>query len=1136
MADRYWVGGTGTWNGTNTANWSDTSGGAGGASVPTSADNVIFNNNSNVGTGSFTVTISTAAANCLNFSVISLDGAMTLTQSIGLNVYGSFTIPSTNFTLTPNGIGITFRSTASTSITTNGVTLDCPIVFSGVGGTWQLQDALTIGSTRNLTLTNGTLNLFGNSLTVGTFSSFGTTARSLISSIGSGTVFCTASTSTTVWSTGSASTQDITTNNSVSVNITGNHSGVTKTITVGEAATTKATSFDFTIGGNGTTFIFGGGNSFIRNLTITDSTCTIANNYIRIFGSLNIQGSSPTLSGGTLGWDFASTSGIENITTSGKTFDFPISFIGVGGTWRLQDALTVGSTRTVTLTAGTLNLNNFTLTTGIFTGSGSSTRALAFGTSGLLIATSSGTPITFTTSTSLTITGTPRFQLTNSSSTGIDIGTFWDPSSAISALVGAPTAAKGVYISGSPSGTIALSGRFLDIDLTGMTSGALSAGVRTIYGSLTVPSTMSTISGTNATTFSPTGSTGRTISTNGVVIQFPLVFNSGDNVTWQLQNALTLLNTRSITLTAGILDLNGYTLTCGSFSSTGTLSRRIASTSATNIVLTAATTSTVWNTSTFTNLTTSGNITAVINGNDAVTKTINSGALSEANSLHFTLGGNGTTFVFSGAVAVDNLTITNSTCTISNAALTIYGNLDIQGASPTFGAGTSAWTFAGTGARTIKTSGETLNTIIFNGVGGSWTLQDDLTIGSSRSVTLTNGVLNLNNFTLTAGFFNSNNSNTRSIQFGSGNIILIGAGGTVWDSTTATNLTVTGTPVVNISYTGALATNIYTGAHSEANSISFNFTGGTYNLDLSTSSVRDINFTGFSGSLQGWAPCIIYGSLTFDPIMTVSSTGSSLTFGATSGTKTITTGGQMLTHLLIFNGVGGTWQLQDNLSLDGEGGVVQANGTLDLNGKTLSIATASYETDDGVKNLTFNGGTLSLGAISPTTAFNNQFPTGFTTTAGTGIGKISMSGTSNSQIFEGGGSIYDCTLYMNSAQELIVNGSNTFNDISSQSSSYATISFTDGTTTTVQNFTARDPTPNLGLLNLRTITPGSRATLYKASGIVDVSSCDIKDIQATGGAIWKALLSNGNIDSGNNLGWIFVEGGTTSQNILLMFL
>jgi len=50
MANRYWVGGTGTWDGTNTANWSATSGGATGASVPTTADDVFFDSNSGSGT------------------------------------------------------------------------------------------------------------------------------------------------------------------------------------------------------------------------------------------------------------------------------------------------------------------------------------------------------------------------------------------------------------------------------------------------------------------------------------------------------------------------------------------------------------------------------------------------------------------------------------------------------------------------------------------------------------------------------------------------------------------------------------------------------------------------------------------------------------------------------------------------------------------------------------------------------------------------------------------------------------------------------------------------------------------------------------------------------------------------------
>ena len=57
MADRYWVGGTGTWNTTSTTNWSASSGGPSGASVPTVADSVFFDQAS-----TYTVTMTGALA------------------------------------------------------------------------------------------------------------------------------------------------------------------------------------------------------------------------------------------------------------------------------------------------------------------------------------------------------------------------------------------------------------------------------------------------------------------------------------------------------------------------------------------------------------------------------------------------------------------------------------------------------------------------------------------------------------------------------------------------------------------------------------------------------------------------------------------------------------------------------------------------------------------------------------------------------------------------------------------------------------------------------------------------------------------------------------------------------------------
>lgn len=165
MADRYWVGGTGTWDGTNTANWSASSGGASGASVPTSADNVFFDANSNTGTDPFTVTADTVAVSCLNFSSAGIDGAMTLLVGFpGISVYGSW-VSSSN-TSASSGI-INFTSTSGVqTITTNGSILDTTFRFDGIGGTWVLQDALTLGTSRSLTLVNGTFNTNNFNVTV----------------------------------------------------------------------------------------------------------------------------------------------------------------------------------------------------------------------------------------------------------------------------------------------------------------------------------------------------------------------------------------------------------------------------------------------------------------------------------------------------------------------------------------------------------------------------------------------------------------------------------------------------------------------------------------------------------------------------------------------------------------------------------------------------------------------------------------------------------------------------------------------------------------------------------------------------------------------------------------------------------
>lgn len=91
MATRYWVLGSGTWDASNTTNWSTSSGGSGGASVPSNLDNVIFDVNS--GTSGNTVTCS--GSTCAGFKY---DAAATVVITGSVTVYGTFETYSNNST------------------------------------------------------------------------------------------------------------------------------------------------------------------------------------------------------------------------------------------------------------------------------------------------------------------------------------------------------------------------------------------------------------------------------------------------------------------------------------------------------------------------------------------------------------------------------------------------------------------------------------------------------------------------------------------------------------------------------------------------------------------------------------------------------------------------------------------------------------------------------------------------------------------------------------------------------------------------------------------------------------------------------------------------------------------------------
>lgn len=161
---RYWVGGTGTWNSTLTTNWSATSGGSGGASVPTSADDVVFNSASSG--ASYTVTVGTGGRQACKSITMSGPATGTLTwagTTAPLNVHGDITMAATGVTRTYNGNMYLAGSTGIKTITTNGVAWPSSIILDNIGGEWALGSAFP--STSGITVTHGTFNANGYNLT-----------------------------------------------------------------------------------------------------------------------------------------------------------------------------------------------------------------------------------------------------------------------------------------------------------------------------------------------------------------------------------------------------------------------------------------------------------------------------------------------------------------------------------------------------------------------------------------------------------------------------------------------------------------------------------------------------------------------------------------------------------------------------------------------------------------------------------------------------------------------------------------------------------------------------------------------------------------------------------------------------------
>lgn len=435
MAARFWVGGTGNWDASDTTHWSATSGGSGGASVPGASDTVTFDASSGGGTvtvtadhtvtsvtgGAFTGTLDYGTGRTVSYTTFNFSGTGTRSLTLG-NANITLTGTAANVWDTSTNTNLTF-SGASSTITATGTSGN----FAGRGtyGTYVMSGSGEQKINLPLTCTNFTrtgttgktdsFNLTNDLTCTGTFTVNPSSAinRVLVFSSAAGTARTITAATVSVTNT---DFQDITGAGAGSWDFSartdigdcGGNSGITFPASVTQ-------TWSGTSGGNWSTNAWTTrvplpqddvmiSSAFSASQTVTADmprlgrsiswtgatgsptwAFNIANS---VFGSLALA-SGMTVTG-TTAITYAGR-GSYTITSSGVTFTTNFVLDAPGGTYTLSDAFN-GTTQGFNINAGTIDTNGMTTTVlAILTNGSTRTKVLNFGTSTVYLSRTSST-------------------------------------------------------------------------------------------------------------------------------------------------------------------------------------------------------------------------------------------------------------------------------------------------------------------------------------------------------------------------------------------------------------------------------------------------------------------------------------------------------------------------------------------------------------------------------------------------------------------------------------------------------------------------------------------------------------------------------------------------------------------------
>ena len=701
MANRYWVGGTSNWNDAN--NWAATDGGAGGAGVPTSSDNVFIDSNDDI-------TVDVANVYAANFEIGAF--AVLILNGNTLNIHGT-SVDGDGFTqMTGNGTIVLHNNQSwgtYASGTFNTYPWDVNINLNGYTLT-KSNGGLVLANTARLDLSNSTLAGAIDTVSAGFMKFSNTTISPTLSS----DFYITAQGNWAPSSSEPALSFDYTTTTinsgyfDLTIYITTPGSGVTKVV----ASTSPTTSAGVpnsgyvmrvpSGGSSGGTMRFTGLHNQIQlpstAVNYEFSSCEVAGSFLSSSSGPTITGQSITLK--TLSGQsnlsktiYGVLPGLSFNNLSGSPVTYTSTGAAVGGP-NVQ-----GDVNFTTANQDILKLTYY-LTCNTFNNSGTNVRALEFpGSSSGIICKN----YTSATATNLTITGdsnnqrilikTPATLTTNTFNSG-----------------SVTTYSVSLTPDGS-GGTATFTGNAYDFSTYNL-SYTVNATLN-IYRNLTLSNSTTILGG--SFTFVATSGT-QTFNPNNAIVGQNITINA-PGATVQLTNPLVMGLAQTLTLTAGTLDFNDQTASLGTFSSSNSNSRVIDFGSS---VVTITGSGTAWDCGTSTNLSvTTGTGTISLTGGIAKTfagggkswPTVNqggTGTLSVTGNntfANFTNTVNGCTIAFPAGTttfsafnvrgALGSLVTLSSTSTLSKSSGTVAVNyLDLSNSTATGG----AYWYAGSGS------------------------------------------------------------------------------------------------------------------------------------------------------------------------------------------------------------------------------------------------------------------------------------------------------------------------------------------------------------------------------------------------------------------------------------------------------